>query len=301
MDRNTYKAEEKDLSDKLHKKLQALMLLYPPTDEFKKCFTEDMFIKSNQTAFFQVMHYLFRLYDPVEFRKRFYWPLSDKKMEALFRSNTVEYLKHLNEKHNLNWAHIKSYLVVMPGGMKFMSFLLDFVSFVITELTKQKEHKLDLNNTANDGASSAILTSKDILSRSVQNIQYLNNYQKEYFSQYLMQVEMLTKQYMQKHQELNEELRNLSKSLEIEVDEMQSEQFLEDFEKSNEDVYRQNFIKRKQAIAEMDEPLTELREIMEKFQAAETEIKFDKDKVRQSLAKIKEMFPEQGGMLEGDF
>lgn len=45
----------------------------------------------------------------------------------------MQYLNHLNEKYNLGWGEIKLFLVVMPGGMKFMKFLLELMNFVVEE------------------------------------------------------------------------------------------------------------------------------------------------------------------------
>lgn len=44
-----------------------------------------MFIKSNPKAFPHVIRYLLLIYDPIEFRKKFTWPLYNKETEARFR------------------------------------------------------------------------------------------------------------------------------------------------------------------------------------------------------------------------
>ena len=90
-----YKAEEKELNEKLYKKLEGLMLIYPPSEEFQRYFSKDMFLKPNQLAFFHVFHYLFRIHDAAEFKKRFFWPITDKRGESNFRCSAVEYLKFL--------------------------------------------------------------------------------------------------------------------------------------------------------------------------------------------------------------
>lgn len=36
-------------------------------------------------AFIHVTHYLFNIYDPKEFKKRFYWPIFDKLAENSYR------------------------------------------------------------------------------------------------------------------------------------------------------------------------------------------------------------------------
>ncbi|KAM8701338.1 hypothetical protein ACLKA7_000695 [Drosophila subpalustris] len=123
------------------------------------------------------MHYLFRILDPAEFKRRFYWPFTDKKSEANFRSSTVDNLKHLNEKHQLNWTNIKSYLVVMPGGMKFINFVLDLVGFVVKELTKQREKELSVEFD--------ITTLRDL---NVQSMSAQNTFMKEYASAYIDEI-----------------------------------------------------------------------------------------------------------------
>ena len=55
-----------------------------------------MFLRSNPKAFIHVMHFLFTIYDANEFKKRFYWPIEDKKNESSFRSSTIEFLNYIN-------------------------------------------------------------------------------------------------------------------------------------------------------------------------------------------------------------
>ncbi|KAL5282607.1 HAUS6 family protein [Megaselia abdita] len=141
---DSYKAEEREKSLKLFRKLSLLNLIHQPTEEFIKVFKEDMFSKPNDKAFFQVFYYLFNLFDPVEFKKRFYWPITDKKYEAMFRTATVSYINYLIEKNKLNWQTMKSYLVVKPGGMKFLTFLHEFIDFLIKELVKKHEKHLNI-------------------------------------------------------------------------------------------------------------------------------------------------------------
>lgn len=44
-----------------------------------------MFIKPNAKAFPHVMKYLFMICDPVDFKKKFCWPIYNKAAEATFR------------------------------------------------------------------------------------------------------------------------------------------------------------------------------------------------------------------------
>lgn len=90
------------------------------------------------------MYYLFNILDPGETRKRFIWPITDKKYEAMFRTASVSYINHLIEKYSIKWQPVKSYLVVKPGGMKFLTFLHDFIDFFIKELVKKNEKLLNI-------------------------------------------------------------------------------------------------------------------------------------------------------------
>jgi len=211
-----WKAEEKEQSEKLHRKLQGLALVHPLPDELRKLIAWDMFLKPNQVAFVHVMHYLFRLLDPAEFKRRFFWPITDKKSEANFRSSTVEYLKHLNEKHQLHWANIKSYLVVMPGGMRFINFLLEFVGFVIQELIKQREKSLGLEaGTPNVSAK--------VMARQ-------NAVMKEYASSYVVNLEENTALLRDKTQKIRRLMADLSADMGVPEEQLADDGFLDEFE-----------------------------------------------------------------------
>lgn len=149
---DTYKAEEREKSKKLFRKLALLNIVHHPSEEFLKIFNFHMFTKPNDKAFFQVMYYLFNILDPGEVKKRFYWPITDKKYESMFRTATVSFINHLIEKHKIKWEMqiMKSYLVVKPGGMKFLGFLHDFIDFLIAELTKKNEKLLNVENQSID-------------------------------------------------------------------------------------------------------------------------------------------------------
>lgn len=92
-----------------------------------------MFLKPNTKAFIHVLHFLFNVYDAKEFRKRFYWPIFDKNAESAFRSSTVEYVNSLVDRGKLDTEKIKAHTVVLPGGLKFMKFLLILIKFVMKE------------------------------------------------------------------------------------------------------------------------------------------------------------------------
>ncbi|XP_034488729.1 augmin complex subunit dgt6 [Drosophila innubila] len=274
-----WRAEEKEQSEKLHKKLQGLSLLYPMTEEMVKLLSWDMFLKPNQAAFFQVMHYLFRILDPVEFKRRFYWPITDKKSEANFRSTTVDYLKHLNEKHQLNWTNIKSYLVVMPGGMKFINFVLDLVGFVVKELTKQREKALSVDLD--------IATIRDL---NVQSMSAQNSFMKEYASAYIDELKQLTARFRQCTQKIRDIFFEISKKTNVDVTLLLDDQFLEDFEAYNRKKCDQNIKQPLERIRTLEGPQGVLKDAMDRFLAKQTALKQNKESADYALRSLQKFF-----------
>uniref|UniRef100_A0A182P7D3 HAUS augmin-like complex subunit 6 N-terminal domain-containing protein n=1 Tax=Anopheles epiroticus TaxID=199890 RepID=A0A182P7D3_9DIPT len=125
---------EEQLDAAIYRCLHALTTRYQPTDEFRAQFCRGAFLKPNTKAFIHVMHFLFNVYDAREFRKRFYWPIYDKGAENAFRTSTVEYVNSLVERGKLaGMEKIKAHVVVLPGGVKFMKFLLVLIRFVMQE------------------------------------------------------------------------------------------------------------------------------------------------------------------------
>ncbi|KAH8311641.1 hypothetical protein KR044_007314 [Drosophila immigrans] len=284
-----WKAEEKEQSEKLHKKLQGLSLLCPMADEMLKLLAWDMFLKPNQAAFFQVMHYLFRLIDPVEFKRRFYWPITDKKSEANFRSSTVDYLKHLNEKHQLNWTNIKSYLVVMPGGMKFINFLLDLVGFVVQELIKQREKAL--------AQESDMANIRDL---TVQTMSRQNAFMKEYASAYINEVKQLTPRLRQNTQQIRSLFTSIAKKTGVDETLLLDDKFLDDYETYNRVQFEQKISVPLERIAKLEAPQCQLKEDMDQFLAKLAEQKQNKEAADNTLRSIQKFFgakPETGNAL----
>ncbi|BFF92599.1 augmin complex subunit dgt6 [Drosophila madeirensis] len=274
-----WKAEEKEQSERLHKKLQGLALLHPMGDEMRKLLCWDMFLKPNQAAFFQVMHYLFRLLDPAEFKRRFFWPIADKKAEANFRSCTVEYLKHLNEKHHLQWANIKSYLVVMPGGHKFINFLLEFVGFVVQELVKQREkillvdtspaHLRDLNAKAM-GRQNALL--------------------KEYASSYVEELERNSTQLRESTQKIKHIMAEISSITGVPEAQLQDDAFLEEFEANNRLAVQQQVSAPAASNATLETPLRDLKEKIDRFHAKQLEHNQNEEAMDQTLRDMRQLY-----------
>nr|XP_036212896.1 augmin complex subunit dgt6 [Bactrocera oleae] len=274
------RAEERELSEKLYKKLRGLGLLHPQTDELRKCLNEEMFIKPNAQAFFHVMHYLFCLLDPTEFKKRFYWPITDKRSEANFRTSTVEYLKHINEKHKLQWGDIKSYLVVMPGGKKFIIFLLELVAFVVQEQIRFREKLLGADVEAGHVAE-----------LNLKRMRKQNSFFKDYASAYISNVDEQIVQLREKIQQLEKIFNTLAKETGRSKNELCNEQFIALFEKSNREVFQEKFVMGTSVVRKLEVPLTELKELIDKFQLKEAEMKYDKGRVRHALQKITDALP----------
>ncbi|ALC46405.1 dgt6 [Drosophila busckii] len=275
-----WKAEEKEQSEKLHKKLQGLSLLYTMSDEMLKVFTWDMFLKPNQTAFFQVMHYLFRILDPPEFKRRFFWPITDKKSEANFRSSTVEYLKHLNEKHKLQWTNIKSYLVVMPGGMKFINFVLDLVTFVVQELTKQREKVL-----LAEGYDLAGLRNL-----SVKQMHEQSSFMKEYASAYIEQLEQHSAILREGKNKISQKYNEIGAATGIEVSTLLDDQFIDALAAHNRMLCEEKITAPAARYALLEAPLTALAEAMEQFQAKRLEHKHSNEAADKTLQGMQKLF-----------
>ncbi|XP_026836786.1 augmin complex subunit dgt6 [Drosophila erecta] len=279
MDRTTiapWKAEEKEQSEKLHRKLQGLALVHPMSDELRKLIAWDMFLKPNQVAFVHVMHYLFRLLDPAEFKRRFFWPITDKKSEANFRSTTVEYLKHLNEKHQLHWANIKSYLVVMPGGMRFINFLLEFVGFVIQEQIKQREKSLGLE-TGTQNVSAKVMARQ-------------NAVMKEYASSYVVNLEENTCLLREKTQKIRRLMADLSADMGVPEEQLADDGFLDEFEANAALGVEQIIIQPTESKFDLEASLCGLKEAIDLFQVKQAENNQTKEAVEKALRGMRVLF-----------
>ncbi|KAI9584579.1 augmin complex subunit dgt6 isoform X1 [Glossina fuscipes] len=255
-----YRAEEKELCIILYQKLLGLTLLYPGSEDVRKCLSDEMFLKVNQHAFFEIMSYLFRVFDAAEFKKRFFWPITDKKSEAIFRTSTVDYLKFINEKYQLNWSGIKSYLVVMPGGVKFIKFLLGFINFITSELIKQKEKYLCVNldvpkqNMAK--ADIGTLIKKDI-------------FFKEYVSAYLKTASEVNDILAKKSSLIHKQLDLLATETGCSVEILLSENFLQKFQANVQLLYEAKFSTKRSNVLKMQERISEAYQVFEQFHSKE--------------------------------
>lgn len=270
-----YRVEEKELSSLLYTKVMGLTLIYPASEEMTRVVSDEMFLKPNQAAFFQIMAYLFRLLDPIEFRKRFYWPITDKRAESNFRSRTVEYLKHLNEKHQLNWSGIKSYLVVMPGGMKFINFMLDFINFVTKELIKQKEKHL----THMDAGS----LRDQLTATSIQKLIDRDNFLKKYASAYLNTINEVIAKTKNKIDILTKQLNATAEKINLSMDIFTSDVFIKKFHDDTYSLYKKQVNDKCKQLVLVEKGTIELKNIMEHFNSQADTYKCDNVRVLQFL------------------
>ncbi|KAH8232225.1 hypothetical protein KR032_002388 [Drosophila birchii] len=277
----TWKAEEKEHSEKLYRKLQGLALVHPASEELRKLLAWDMFLKPNQLAFFHVMHYLFRLLDPAEFKRRFFWPITDKKAEANFRSSTVEYLKHLKEKHQLQcWPNIQSYLVVMPGGMRFINFLLELVSFVIQEQIKLREKAFAQE------ATTALPKSAKVMARQ-------NELMKEYASAYLTDLEANMTLLRHNIQKIGVFTADISAEVGVPEAQLLDEAFLDECEATNRRGVERIVNQPAQWAAAELEALCGVKADIEHFQSKQMEHNQSQEQVEQTLRGTR-------GLLDGE-
>uniref|UniRef100_A0A1B0CUJ3 HAUS augmin-like complex subunit 6 N-terminal domain-containing protein n=1 Tax=Lutzomyia longipalpis TaxID=7200 RepID=A0A1B0CUJ3_LUTLO len=107
--------EEQRLSNCVYFGLYALTQAHKPTKEFEKVFQKDLFLKPNVAALPHVIHFLFTIHNPEEFRKRFYWPLyNDREAEKTFRTSCLKYLQDINEQFHLGMEDISTYMMLFP-------------------------------------------------------------------------------------------------------------------------------------------------------------------------------------------
>ncbi|XP_063708098.1 augmin complex subunit dgt6 [Culicoides brevitarsis] len=164
MSNATLKADiELKLDECITAALDSLLKNYPPTDEFKAIFQEKMFVKSNTKAFIHVSHYLFTVLDEKEFKKRFYWPIKCKADENHFRSATVEYINHLITIGKLKMDKIKAMHVVIPGGIKFMKFLLKVIVLVVNEVIARKKPMAEPKKSVGEYMCKELLEKNDFV------------------------------------------------------------------------------------------------------------------------------------------
>ncbi|XP_012159483.1 augmin complex subunit dgt6 isoform X2 [Ceratitis capitata] len=206
--------------------------------------------------------------------------LSYKRSEANFRTSTVEYLKYINEKHKLHWGDIKSYLVVMPGGKKFILFLLELVAFVVQEQIRHREKLLGAEVEAGHAAE-----------LNLKRMRKQNVFFKIYASAYINNVDEQIVQLRDKTRQLNNIFESLAKETGRYKTEIYTDTFIASFEKSNRELFEEKYAKGTVMVRKLEEPLVTLKEVIDKFQLKEAEMKYDKGRVRQALQKIFDVLP----------
>ncbi|KAL9895576.1 augmin complex subunit dgt6-like [Glossina fuscipes fuscipes] len=276
---NPYAAVERELSAKLYQKLLGLTKLYPPEEGMRKCLSNVMFITVNQNAFLEVISYLFRIFDPVEFKKRFFWPINDKRSEIDFRANAIIYIKFLNEKYKLNLKTINAYLGVKPGGMKFITFMMDFVNFIIQELIKQREKYLGDNFEKKHEVSNADIRSlikKDALF-------------KEYASAYLETMNKVNQHsIIEKTNLIREQLNLLAAETGCSVEMLLSDVFLEKFESHVQTLHSSQYGIKRYQVLKMEENIVEAKRILDEFHSKEVTNKSDIESLYQHFQQLPE-------------
>uniref|UniRef100_A0A1B0G1C3 HAUS augmin-like complex subunit 6 N-terminal domain-containing protein n=1 Tax=Glossina morsitans morsitans TaxID=37546 RepID=A0A1B0G1C3_GLOMM len=255
-----YRAEERELCTILYQKLLGLTSLYPGSEDVRKCLSDEMFLKVNQHAFFEIMSYLFRIFDAAEFKKRFFWPITDKKSEAVFRTSTVDYLKFINEKYQLNWSGIKSYLVVMPGGVKFIKFLLGFITFITSELIKQKEKHLCLTFD---------LIKQNMANADIGTLIKKDTFFKEYASAYIKTASEVNGILAKKSSLIHKQLSLLATETGCSVEILLSENFLQKFQANVQLLYEAKFSTTSSNVLKMQERILEAYQVFEQFHSKE--------------------------------
>ncbi|KAL7038156.1 hypothetical protein ACKWTF_009475 [Chironomus riparius] len=135
---------EERMSNSIVYNLQILSYVIEPNPQLEEFLTEGLFMKTNTQAFIQVTYYLFNILDQKEFRKKFYWPIIDKKSENSYRTCSVEFINNLIDKYSLKQEKIKHVSVVHPSGKKFMSLILDLIITAIKEVMKRKNYSTDV-------------------------------------------------------------------------------------------------------------------------------------------------------------
>lgn len=127
--------------------IYSLTLCYPSTEDFKRVFARDMFIKNNKTAFHQVIYYLLSILDPETIKVKIQsWPIYTPKREAQFRREVITYVKELIAFYEYpDMPLLMASHLISPGGYRFTLFILKLSQMVITvQLRKHFETNIYL-------------------------------------------------------------------------------------------------------------------------------------------------------------
>lgn len=134
------KETEAKIHEQLYDNLYLLSHFYPISNDFSRVFKKDMFVKSNKAAFFEVIHYLFKILDTEGTKKKLVsWPPYDIKTENKFRSEVLNYINELNKSYDsVTIPHIMASHLISPGGRKFTKFMLKISQLVVFEHVKKQ-------------------------------------------------------------------------------------------------------------------------------------------------------------------
>lgn len=126
--------QEAKIHSQLHSNLHTLTLLFPPSDDFRRVFVRDMFVKNNKAAFHHVVYYLLSVLEPDLIKTKITsWPLFSPKQEAQFRGEVMKYVNELNGVYEFaNVPLLMTSHLISPGGYKFARFMLKLSQLVMT-------------------------------------------------------------------------------------------------------------------------------------------------------------------------
>lgn len=119
--------------EELYENLLLLTKVHATTKDFDEIFTEDMFVRNNKAAFHHVIYYLLEVLDADVIKEKIKsWPIFEIRMESKFRAEVLVYINELNTMYEN--AHIPLIMpshLIIPGGYKFVKFMLKLSQFVL--------------------------------------------------------------------------------------------------------------------------------------------------------------------------
>lgn len=136
--------QELKIHEQLYSNIQLLTLVYPQSEECKRVFVKDMFVKNNKAAFQQIVYYLLNILDPEATKTKIPWPLLDSKREAQFRNFVIKRINELNS--HFDFANIPLLMtshLISPGGYRFAKFILK-LSQLVMSVHLQKDSDVNL-------------------------------------------------------------------------------------------------------------------------------------------------------------
>ncbi|KAG5879159.1 hypothetical protein JTB14_029961 [Gonioctena quinquepunctata] len=138
-----YKENESRVHEKLYENICSLMHFYQPSDDCRRVFKKDMFVKNNKTAFYELVYYLLDILNPeLTKQKLTAWPPYEIRRESKFRSELLQYINELNSIYeNADIPHIMPSHLISPGGYKFGKFMLKLSQLIVHEHLRKTKKK----------------------------------------------------------------------------------------------------------------------------------------------------------------